>query len=947
MKRNRLVILSFIFLILFTYWRWLLPFPNVANDLHTRYHLNLYSQLTLPQTWFNDDASGFGENHTAVLWTWPVNYFFGLLGSVGITYTFLIKLFLVAAITVGYIGVFRLVKRSGLSMYAALVAGFFYIANTYILLLVDGGQLNIAIGYLLLPLTYYQYSKALETNIVRESFKFSLLVILITVFDIRIVYLLLVLITLNIIWYFVFYKRESTISDLKSLLRVGSVTAITLFLIHFYWILPTLVLREINLPSTYARAAQLSTLSFATLGNSLFLLQPNWHLNVFGKVTPLLPAFVFIPMLVFVAPLLYSPSSSISKAKRVVFWLIVSLISVFLVKGANPPLSNVYPWLFTHIPGFLLFRDPTKFYFLVALSFSVLIGFTLDRLARKINWEIRVYNTKIKILPILLVGYFALLVSPVWLGKMTGTFAPPIYQKEFFNLASIFENDESFGRIFWLPSIPPLGYSSPAHPSLEASRLVQLRPFVIGTVGTYEQFNFLREAPFMGQLFDVAGIKYVSYPYPDTRREDLKQDNIDYYDAFLNQLTKLPWIKNRVTDPPVPLLETKSHQDHFFIADNTLAVVGSDHIYTDLVNIPDFDLANNAIVFLDESAGLGRRFDELPNANLVVQRGNDDWAVSLNVPEENFIFPAKLLDFEPYESGWWKRETPDFLWFRNFLQQKYGLDNQDFDYGGGFAISEGSHELKLHDYEVCDNCVLLVRAMESIKGGKIEFYQGDNKIGFVSTTPLTPRFPPKKEIKLTGYGSIPDQVFEYDEARFWWSTIGNVILNVSEPVIIKTTGEINVINALALLPANHWEEYSSKVFQSSLGGKTYWYGGQQEYDKEKVSFTKSPAKLSYERISPTHYKVEVEGLTKPSTLVFSESYDPLWKIAEVGQTYSFRSSYPVYSLLNGLRIDKDGEYDVYFSPQKYVLPGLVISGTTLAIFIALLLFPRRPRSKKV
>ena len=45
------------------------------------------------------------------------------------------------------------------------------------------------------------------------------------------------------------------------------------------------------------------------------------------------------------------------------------------------------------------------------------------------------------------------------------------------------------------------------------------------------------------------------------------------------------------------------------------------------------------------------------------------------------------------------------------------------------------------------------------------------------------------------------------------------------------------------------------------------------------------------------------------------------------------SSLPVYSLLNGFRIDHDGEYIIEYAAQKYVYPGLIISGVTILFLI--------------
>ena len=65
-------------------------------------------------------------------------------------------------------------------------------------------------------------------------------------------------------------------------------------------------------------------------------------------------------------------------------------------------------------------------------------------------------------------------------------------------------------------------------------------------------------------------------------------------------------------------------------------------------------------------------------------------------------------------------------------------------------------------------------------------------------------------------------------------------------------------------------------------------------------------------------------------LIFSQNFDNNWKL-------DGKSPFPVYSLLNGYSIDKDGVYELTFEPQKYILPGLVISALTLFASLLLLL----------
>ena len=294
---------------------------------------------------------------------------------------------------------------------------------------------------------------------------------------------------------------------------------------------------------------------------------------------------------------------------------------------------------------------------------------------------------------------------------------------------------------------------------------------------------------------------------------------------------------------------------------------------------------------------------------------------------------SDFLDFDPDETGWWKRETYDFLWFRNFLQQKYGIDNQDFDYKGGYAISEGNNQIVISNDGFVKRNTLLVRVMQSSKGGKVEFFQESQKIGEVDTKIKNPE---KVEIKLTGYKNIPDKIFIFDDSYFNWYKIGDFISN--SPLIIKTSGEINVVNALVALEDEKWQRINELIHEI----KTIKWEDLSDTEKSEIFLGGLNTEVSYKQISPTRYKLNVKGLTSPTTLVFSENYDPLWRITNL-DTNEKSYAFPLYSLINGFYIDKDGEYDIYFEPQKYVLPGLIISGFTLFSVLFLLLLLRKKK----
>jgi arabinofuranan 3-O-arabinosyltransferase len=59
---------------------------------------------------------------------------------------------------------------------------------------------------------------------------------------------------------------------------------------------------------------------------------------------------------------------------------VTALVAVWLATGLNGPVPAINRWFYDHVPGFWLFREPSKFLLLVLLAFAVLGGFAVSRL---------------------------------------------------------------------------------------------------------------------------------------------------------------------------------------------------------------------------------------------------------------------------------------------------------------------------------------------------------------------------------------------------------------------------------------------------------------------------------------------------------------------------------------------------------------------------------------
>lgn len=885
-----------VLIIMVSFWIFWYPGTKVATDYHLPFNAGFLG--VFPWSWRSFDvADGLGEYTISTLWSQPLLSFSEFMSSISLGSEFQAKLMGITIIFFGVLGIWRLLSYLKINDWGKSTAAVFFISNSFFLLMFDGGQFSLNLAYITLPFAVLSFMKLLDFSRWKERVKFALIILLVSIFDIRIIFLLAIILGCYFLFkLFLSLDRHNAINLFKNLFFSSFLTVFILVGFHSYWIVPSLLAKTPQLPVTYNRLAQVDFLSFSSLGHSLLLQQPHWYKNVFGRISQIKFEFILIPLIVFLSPILIKKNRSIS------FWLLIALLGIFLSKGSQDPLPGIYLWLFGHIPGFSLFRDPVKFYFLTALSYSVLIGFAVNAIG-KLVFKHTLANFSIKLVPYLFILYLFFLARPMYLGWMTGMISQPVYLNEFGQLASILKNDKNFSRVVWLPITRPLSFVSLDHPPLEASRLLDKRPFAVGTKGTYETLNFLREASFMGEIFDIAGIGYIADPYLDLRRDDMHTDNIKYYYTFINQLSERSWL-SLVNNSSIPLLKTKEHQKIFFAVSNIWWVIGSDNIYNDSAKNPKLKLSENALIFAEESQGLGKRISELPDAKIVLNNKTElDLAASFLNPKD-LLFPAKNLDFKPNKAGWWKREAADLIDWRNFLREKYGIDNQDFDLGGGWAVGEGEKELKIDSLQFTKGKVLLARVMESSRSGSLKFYQGNQSIGEVTT-----------------------RINKGTNIR--WFEIG--ILSRDGEVTIKSEGDINVVNVLAILPDADLLKYRQRAKEYQDQGKIV---GFDEKNTKEYS-----TDISFQQINPTKYKVSVRNLTSTVLLVFSQNFDQLWKMQN-------QPALPVYSLLNGFPVQKDGEYTVEFEAQKYVYPGLIIPGITILITVFLLIKgSKSPNSK--
>jgi len=388
--------------IVFIFLEWFIP-GNVASGDSGYFYTSVFQEKSsFYYSWTPERGSGLGGSNIPFLWSAldtaiPIFLFgnlfhfsWSLILKVAYGYPFLILSLFSASYLFS-----KVFTNRKFSLLAALV----YTVNTYILMIVGGGQFLIGLSYALAPLVIYLSSVCIETihsgHFTRKLFFSLLLGLLLAVqvlFDLRIVYITLVAVFFLLIMYAI-YKSQSGTDSLKNktllalnyLVYIFVIPGCIVGLLHAFWILPTLMVHQNpiqQLGSAYSTTNAVTYLSFAKFENSLGLLHPNWPENIFGLTHFMRPEFIFLPIIAF-SSLFFIGKQKTKEGKRedmfVVYFALLALVGIFLAKGANDPFGGIYLWMFGHIPGFDMFRDSTKWYVLIAIGYSMLIPYTVSK----------------------------------------------------------------------------------------------------------------------------------------------------------------------------------------------------------------------------------------------------------------------------------------------------------------------------------------------------------------------------------------------------------------------------------------------------------------------------------------------------------------------------------------------------------------------------------------
>lgn len=530
------IITTLLFLHFYAYRIWLF---SASFLTHGDWYLSSYEHsselLTLPSIW-----SSYTNGMVNLT---PPFYMFllieGFLSHLGVNYPFIERILFMWPIALLTLPLsYILIKSITKDSIASLIGAMIYSYNTYFII-IQTGHLTLMMGYTLAPLALLLFIKTIENNKFINSVLTSITLFIISIYEFRSFILVAMVCVLYSLYYLFFIKNKIfNILSLFTIFKIIFIFAVVL-LLNIYWILPLLMITKNDYSPLINRG--LFGDDFFNLIRSFTLFHPFWTGGrYFPFIVQKIPFyFYFMPLIAFTGLLLFR------KNKKIIFFGSISLMGIFLTKQSNPPFSDVYLFLYNKMPGFTLFREASKFYFLIALGYSVLVS-------SFIQWFLTNFKVKIRnnlIFNFILVSIFILTIinlRPLISGQIGTLFSERKMPDDYKKFNSFINKQNTYFQTVWVPTDSRWASYTDLNPKI---------PLAVALSGSWMSFlknqndnynspsyvHFLKNKE-TDILFDIASVKYIVLPIQDKLNDDDFFPNYGKRNLYELEINKLSYL---------------------------------------------------------------------------------------------------------------------------------------------------------------------------------------------------------------------------------------------------------------------------------------------------------------------------------------------------------------------------------------------------------------------
>ncbi len=370
------------------------------------------------------------------------NVFFQPIYSI-FTHEILNILFLSFILFISALSAYQLVPVS--SKPAKLFAGILYMLNPYTYIRILTGQWFVLFSYAMLPLALKSFIEFLEK---KERKKMVEFVFLLTLIGFNAHMLAIALLAMIIIFSFWLGRRRDTEA------AKGVVIASILFiLLNAYWLIPLATAKDTLISSfgnqdLEAFAPRIESIS------SLFTLASMYGFWRAGYIY----AKSFLPfwqvLFILILFLAVHGFTSYYRDKKIEIYVksfaATAIIGLILAAGIGGPFSEIFRWLFDHIPLIKGMRDSHKFVTLLVLAYAYLGALGVENISTKIKmWNGKTNHTAIIVVAIALA--IPLIYSFTFFNGFAGQIKSSDYPKDWYEINEFLNSDEQDFKVLFFP----------------------------------------------------------------------------------------------------------------------------------------------------------------------------------------------------------------------------------------------------------------------------------------------------------------------------------------------------------------------------------------------------------------------------------------------------------------------------------------------------------------
>ncbi len=465
----------------------------------------------------------------------------------------------------------RLYFRKNISL---LAGGLFFVSNTYFLAINSQGHLPLSIAACLMLIAFVFYKKYFDTEKISQIIVAVLFLFLTGIYDFRFAYIGGIV----FIMYTLFYLGKMSKKKFRDIIMA----ALLLILVNLYWLIPaTMVGVDGGL------ADSLFGGNFWTLSSAITMHHPFWPLisKIDWFVVQPIPFFYWLFPLFAWAGFVFN-----RKNKDALFFAMLAIVGIFLSKLTNAPLGSLYSWAFATVPGWHAFRESSKFYVLIIVSYSFLISALVETAPKKIA---------LAVLGILIACSIAISL-PVILNRAGEMYEARQIPPEYTELGDTLQKQKEFYRTVWSPTFSRWSYASDTHPKVSQTFFNSGDWTIPGQYDPSplnEKMNFYRY-PALHQFFDILAVKYFIVPLQEPASDLFiyygERQDLNVRQWYISELSKIKWLTRvDLGSPTLAVFENKDWRDHLYLTadpESILKVVPAQSVKWQFINPAEYQV---------------------------------------------------------------------------------------------------------------------------------------------------------------------------------------------------------------------------------------------------------------------------------------------------------------------------------------------------------------------